>query len=69
MPEIIMDKEILNAETNGQIAQMTLRYEMEQKEQMAEIERIKNAELQKAFNLLEVEKKRSEELLLNILPE
>lgn len=64
-----LDKEISNAETSGQIAQMTLRYEMEQQEQAAEIERVKNIELQKAFNLLEEEKKRSEELLLNILPE
>jgi class 3 adenylate cyclase/uncharacterized protein HemY len=64
-----LDKEISNAETSRQIAQMTLRYEMEQRDQAAEIERVKNMELQKAFNLLEIEKKRSEELLLNILPE
>ena len=64
-----LDREISNAETSGQIAQMSLRYEIEQREQAAEIERIKNIELQKAFNLLEDEKKRSEELLLNILPE
>lgn len=64
-----LDKEIQNSETSKQIAQMTLRYEIEQKEQAAEAERIKNAELTKAFLSLEQEKKRSEELLNNILPE
>lgn len=63
-----LDKEILNADTSKQIAQMTLRYEIEQKERDAELERIKNTELQKAYSSLEAEKKRSEELLLNILP-
>lgn len=64
-----LDKEIQNSETSKQIAQMTLRYEIEQKEQAAELERVKNAELTKAFISLELEKKRSEELLNNILPE
>jgi class 3 adenylate cyclase/Tfp pilus assembly protein PilF len=64
-----LDQEILNSETSKQMAQMTLRYEIEQKEQIAETERIKNIELTKAFNQLEEEKKRSEQLLNNILPE
>jgi adenylate cyclase len=64
-----LDKEILNAETNRQMAQMTMRYEIEQKERDAEAERVKNIELQKAFSSLEAEKRRSEELLNNILPE
>lgn len=64
-----LDKEISNTETSRQIAQMTMRYEIEQKERDADAERVKNAELTKAYNALEVEKKRSEELLNNILPE
>lgn len=64
-----LDKEISNTETSRQIAQMTMRYEIEQKERDAEAERIKNAELTKAYNALDAEKKRSEELLNNILPE
>lgn len=64
-----IDKEISNAEVSGQIAQTTLRYEIEQKQREAEMERLRNAELTKAYNQLEEEKKRSEELLLNILPE
>lgn len=64
-----IDKEISNAEVSGQIAQTTLRYEIEQKQREAELERVRNAELTKAYNQLEEEKKRSEELLLNILPE
>jgi adenylate cyclase len=64
-----LHKEISNAETSRQIAQMGVNREMEQKERNAELERAKNAELQKAFTLLEDEKKRSESLLNNILPE
>lgn len=64
-----LDKEISNSETSKQIAQMGMRYEMEQKEQMAEAERVKNMELMKAYTSLENEKQRSEELLNNILPE
>jgi class 3 adenylate cyclase/Tfp pilus assembly protein PilF len=64
-----LDKEISNAEIAGQMAQIALRHEIEQKERDAEMERIKNIELQKAYDLIENEKKRSEELLLNILPE
>ncbi len=64
-----LDKEISNTETSRQIAQMTMRYEIEQKERDAEAERVKNAELTRAYNALEAEKKRSEELLNNILPD
>ena len=64
-----LDKEISNAETSGQMAQMTMRYEIEQKEKDAETERLRHVELQKAYDLLEVEKQRADDLLLNILPE
>lgn len=66
---IELDKEISNAETSKLIAQITMRHEIEQKERDTELERTKNAELTKAYNSLEEEKKRSEQLLLNILPE
>ena len=64
-----LNKEVISAETGRMVAQMTLRYDIEQKERETELERIKNAELTKAYTSLEEEKKRSEELLLNILPE
>ena len=64
-----VDKEISNADTSKQIAQMSVRHEIEQKDREAEIERIKNVELKKAYDSLDVEKKRSEDLLHNILPE
>lgn len=63
-----LDREISDNEVKNQLSQMSLHYELEQKEQAAELERIKNAELQKAYDLLDAEKKRSESLLLNILP-
>ena len=63
-----IDKEILNADTSKQIAQMSVRYEMEQKEREAELDRIRHDELKKSYELLDVEKKRSEDLLHNILP-
>jgi len=65
----LVDKEISNADTSKQIAQMNVRHEIEQREREAEIERAKNIELKKAFDSLEEEKKRSENLLHNILPE
>jgi len=70
-----LDKELLNVETSRQISQMTLKKEIEQREKLAaaekiksDSERIKNAELQRAYKSLDMEKKRSEDLLLNILP-
>lgn len=63
-----LDKEILNSEISGQMAQLSMRYEVEQRERETELERMKNAELTKAYNSLDIEKKRSEDLLLNILP-
>lgn len=65
----ILDKEILNTEISGQMAQMSMRHEVDQKEREADLERTKNAELSRAYNSLDIEKKRSEDLLLNILPE
>lgn len=65
---IALDKEISNTETSRMMAQLTMRNEIEQKERAAEIEREKNTELTKAYNALDSEKQRSENLLLNILP-
>lgn len=65
----VLDREISNTESNRQIAQLSMRHEIEQREREAELERVKNTELTKAYNSLEIEKKRSEELLNNILPE
>lgn len=64
-----LNKEVSSTETSRLIAQMTMRHEIEQKERDAEMEKIKNLELTKAYNSLEVEKKRADDLLLNILPE
>ncbi|HLP20850.1 MAG TPA: adenylate/guanylate cyclase domain-containing protein, partial [Chitinophagales bacterium] len=64
-----LNKEVANLETSRLVAQMTMRHEIEQKDRETELERVKNLELTKAYNSLELEKQRSEELLLNILPE
>lgn len=64
-----IDKELSSAETARHIAQLGMRNEIEQKEKTAALERKKNEELKQAFLQLEEAKKRSEELLHNILPE
>jgi class 3 adenylate cyclase/Tfp pilus assembly protein PilF len=63
-----VDKEISNSDISKQIAQMTMRHEIEQREREAEFERAKNIELKTAYDSLDEEKKRSEKLLHNILP-
>jgi len=63
-----IEKELINAESSKQITQITMRFEMEQKENEAEIERLKNVELKKLNEDLDAERSRSESLLLNILP-
>jgi class 3 adenylate cyclase len=63
-----VDKEITSADISRQLTQLTLGYEIEQKERETEIERVKNAELNKAYVSLDEEKQKSESLLLNILP-
>jgi adenylate cyclase len=65
---IKISREITEAESSKKIAQITLKNEIEQREKDALNERIKNEELTRAFNSLDREKKRSDELLLNILP-
>jgi adenylate cyclase len=64
-----LERELLNTESAHRISQISTQYEMEQKEKEMEIERLKNVELKKAYQTIESEKKRSEDLLLNILPE
>ena len=49
-----LDREIYDSEISVQMAQMSLRHEMEQNERAAEIEKAKSAELQKANDLLAV---------------
>lgn len=63
-----LEKELNNTETKRLMAQMTVRHEMEQKEREAQLEKQKNEELTKAYHALDTEKKRSDDLLLNILP-
>jgi len=63
-----IDKEITSADISRQLTQMTLGYEIEQKERETKLEKEKNEELKKAYSSLEEEQKRSESLLLNILP-
>lgn len=65
---IKLEKELNNTETKRLMAQMTVRHEMEQKEREAQLEKQKNEELTKAYHALDTEKKRSDDLLLNILP-
>jgi signal transduction histidine kinase len=55
-----LDREVSNSEISVQMAQMSLRHEMEQNERAAEIEKVKNAELQKANDLLAIYVRRLE---------
>jgi len=66
---ISVEKEIENEETGKKIASMQFGYQIEKKEQEVIFEREKKEEIQKAYSLLDIEKQRSESLLLNILPE
>ncbi len=61
--------ELLNAQNLKQLGELHLRYDLEKKEKEAEINQLKNVELKGALDKLQEEKKRSDTLLLNILPE
>lgn len=63
-----INNEIKSEETGRKIASMQFEYRMEQKEHEIKLEREKKEELQRAYDLLDKEKQRSESLLLNILP-
>jgi class 3 adenylate cyclase len=60
--------ELLNVENTKAINELKTQYEVEKKEQETEIHRLKNIELKEALENLTIEKNRSEQLLLNILP-
>lgn len=64
-----VDRKIQNEESTKKIASMQFGYQIAKKEQEVSFEREKKNEIQKAYDLLDVEKQRSESLLLNILPE
>ncbi len=61
--------EVLNLQNLQQLGQLQMRYNMDKKAREAEINRLRHVELKLAFENLQKEKKKSEELLLNILPE
>jgi len=65
---IILEKEIFNEETSRKISNLKMAADLDKKEKEAEIERLKNVELKKAYEIIETEKTKSENLLLNILP-
>jgi len=64
-----LDKELVNAETSRQIAQISLQNLIEQKAKENEIERLRNVELREALEKLRLEKSRSEHLFQNQLQE
>lgn len=59
---------LLNVENTKALNELKTKYEVEKKEQESEIHRLKSIELKEALDSLTIEKNRSEELLLNILP-
>jgi adenylate cyclase len=63
-----VENEIAGEEAQIHIAQLSFQNNLEQKEKEAEINRLKNVELHDALMHLQIEKDRSESLLLNILP-
>lgn len=65
---VAVNDELMSTENSRKIASLQFEYHIEQKENEVRLEREKKEELQKAYNLLDTEKQRSENLLLNILP-
>lgn len=59
----------LNTENSKIINELKTKYEVEKKEKENEIHRLRNVELKDALEDLTLEKRKSEKLLLNILPE
>lgn len=66
---VTVKDELLNAQNLKQLGELQLRYDLDKKEKEAEIHQLKNVELKDALDKLQEEKKRSDTLLLNILPE
>jgi class 3 adenylate cyclase/predicted negative regulator of RcsB-dependent stress response len=63
-----IDKEISKVNKTKLIAQISSNAEIKRIEKQTEMERKKNEELRKAYDSLDLEKEKSEKLLLNILP-
>ena len=66
---IELKDELLNINNLKQLGELKLKYDIEKKEKEAEIHQLKSVELKQAFDNLHKEKMRSDNLLLNILPE
>lgn len=66
---VTLKDELLNIHNLKQLGELQLKYELDKKEHEAEINHLKNVELKEALDKLQHEKTRSENLLLNILPE
>ncbi len=66
---IELKDELLNINNLKQLGELKLKYDIEKKEKEAEINQLKSVELKEAFDNLHKEKMRSDNLLLNILPE
>lgn len=66
---IRVKEELLNLENLKQLGEIQLQYDLDKKDRETEIHRLKNVELKDALDKLQSEKNRSEQLLLNILPE
>ncbi len=61
--------ELLNAQNLKQLGELHLKYDLDKKEREAKINHLENVELKQALDRVQVEKNRSDKLLLNILPE
>jgi adenylate cyclase len=66
---IQVKEELLNMEGHRQINELKLSHDLENKAREAEINHLRNVELKNALDSLSLEQKRSQTLLLNILPE
>jgi tetratricopeptide (TPR) repeat protein len=62
-----VEQELLGKAAQEQLTALNFQHNMEQKEREAEIERLKNVELKEAFEKLQLEKNRSEQLFRNQL--
>lgn len=66
---VALKDELLNAQNLKQLGELRLEYNLDKKDKEAKINYLKNVELKEALEHVELERDRSDKLLLNILPE
>lgn len=66
---VALKEELLNAQNLKQLGELRLEYNLDKKDKEAKINHLKNVELKEALEHVQLERDKSDKLLLNILPE